>query len=77
MVSGTSGAPIAWRANVGVPSMSASPVALVTSDSVCNVAAHALQAHIDSSAPPVASWVYTLGPTRTVAFDKHRHSRHS
>ncbi len=63
-----------WRAAAKVPVFPASSVTLVSVDSVCDAAAHALASLPSSDGVVRPVWVIALGTTHYVVFDKRRTS---
>jgi len=73
IVSAVTAADSATRNAFKLPAVSASSVSLVTTDSICALAALAFHAAIGIAGEPVGPvWVLQVGPTRYVVFDgKH------
>ena len=74
LASGSDDAATIWRSVAKVPPTSASAIALVHADSVCNAAALAF-AQLSGAGPVVRPvWVVAIGTTHYVVFDKQRRS---
>lgn len=74
LASGSDDAANSWRAAAKVPVIPASSIALVSADSVCDAAAHAVASLPGSDATVRPVWVIALGTSHYVVFDKRRTS---
>jgi hypothetical protein len=63
-----------WQGVAKVPQTTAPSITLVTSDSICAVAAAAFATLSGPDTPVASVWVIAVGPTRYLVFDQRRRS---